>query len=286
VGARLLRKVLICRTRWAVGHLPEDEMEALRAEARQLARAAGDEEERWRLDVVDLFWSNWQRENITPYYSVEVEDEIRRLGPALAAYFEARGEWEAMSEALDGYARMLVEVGAHHETTEVARRRLALPGLSYRERGDASAMLAKARMYAGDYAGSIEVAWQTLTTLSTGLSPTLLAEAAGWGALAACIAGHWSDASRLFDVVEEAWEAGDRDDVLASLRGFVAGLHIATAREERAAADRALATLQRIWGSGRTMGASFVLALLKAYRDDDVHALDELQIVRIQTPGA
>jgi class 3 adenylate cyclase len=275
VGARLLRKMLICRTRWAVGYLPEDEMEALRVEARQLARAASDEEERWRLGVVDLFWSNWQRENITPHYSVEVEDEIRRLGPALAGYFEARGEWEAMSEVLDGYARMLVEVGAHLEATEVARRRLALPGLSYLERGDASAMLAKARMYAGDYAGSIEVAWQTVTTLSAGVSPTLLAEAAGWGALAACIAGHWSDASKLAAVVEEAWEAGEHDAAIgSSLRGFISGLHIATAREDRAAADRALATLQRIWGSSRTMGASFVISLLTAYRNDDVHALD------------
>jgi hypothetical protein len=170
---------------------------------------------------------------------------------------------------------MLVEVGAHHEAAEVARRRLALPGLSYRERGDASAMLAKARMYAGDYAGSIEVAWQTLTTLSAGLSPTLLAEAAGWGALAAFLAGHWSDASKLVAVVEEAWEAGEHDVAIgSSLRGFASGLHIATAREDRAAADRALAPLQAISGSSTTMGTSFVLALLTAYRDDDVHAFD------------
>ena len=62
-GARLLRKLLIAYLRW--GALRTDatewrELEEMQAEARRLAEAAGDEEELWRVRMVDLWRLFWR----------------------------------------------------------------------------------------------------------------------------------------------------------------------------------------------------------------------------------
>jgi len=272
IAARLLRKMLVIRTRWRgslAGRLAEDEMEAPRAEARQLAEAAGDEEEGWRLRGADAFWPFW-RGVLTP----EDEAEGRRLGPAAADCFEARGQWEALSEVLDGYGNVLQMAGAFAEAAASARRRLAIPTLSYLERADACGLLATVGFESGDYAGSVEIALQTVNVLGQGMSAALLGNTVGYGAYSACLSGRWSELSELADKAEEAWEAFGRDPGARYLwRGFVSALHVAKAREDGAAFDRAADALRRL-NEGDAGGESELLrALLTAYRDDDAQVL-------------
>jgi class 3 adenylate cyclase len=270
-GARLLRKALIIRTRWqgsVSSRLSEPEMQALRAEAHQLAEAAGDEEEQWRLRVVDLFWPFWLG-SVTP----EAEAEGRRLGPEATAYFEAREQWDAMSEAMDAYGGMLMMVGAFTEDVAVVRKRLALPSISYLERGDACASLTQALCEMGDYAGSVANTLHTVETLGAGLSPTFLGNTSGFGAFAACLGGQWTELDEIAARLGDAWEAMGRDPGARYLtRGFFAMLHVARARDDRAAADRAAAALGRL---AETDGTRLIEALTAAYRHDDIGPLEE-----------
>jgi hypothetical protein len=269
VGARLLRKLLIVRTRWqgtVNDRLSEAEMEALRAEARRLAEEAGDRDERWRVRVIDLCWPFW-RGDIT----AEEAASGRRIGPAAAAYFESRGNWEAFSETLDGCASILSMAGAPLKAAEVHDRRLAHPGLSQLERGDAAAMAAQARSDAGAYAGSLRLARQMLLLASgPDLPPVFLGNLAMYGTLAAWLSGQWSELDSLVAAIMEAWEEVGRDARASGYyRGFFLALHVALAREDRAATDLALAPLQLLTDGHNTVQAW----LLDAYRHDDPQAL-------------
>ncbi len=90
-GARLFRKILIVSMRWPMSlasRMNPAEMADLRAEALRLAEAAGDEDERWRVHVADLFWPHWRGD-----ISAEEADEGRTTGLTAASYFEARSDW-------------------------------------------------------------------------------------------------------------------------------------------------------------------------------------------------
>jgi class 3 adenylate cyclase len=269
VGARLLRKILTIRTRWHATvsqDLTEEEMLALRDEARRLAEAAGDEDERWHLCSIDLYWPNF-RGRATP----EEIAEGRRLGPQVAAYFEARGDWEAVSAALDGYGNILTIAGGHAEAIEVNRRRLAAPHLSNFERGDAPAMLAWNTFDRGDYDDSIAVARQARDTVGADLPPVFLHHVSIWGALSTWTTGRWAESESFMDPVYEGLPmyGPDNDTPQAFNRGFLAMLHVGLAREDRAVADRALAALQRFAGAEQTPAGR----LLAAYRQDDARAV-------------
>ena len=102
IGARLLRKQLIINTRGCAGSpLAEEEFTRSQAEAQQLAEVAGNEDELWRVRMVDLF-----RPLTSAAFSLEEVNERRPIGLAAAAYFEQHHDWVAFSEALDGYAAL------------------------------------------------------------------------------------------------------------------------------------------------------------------------------------
>jgi class 3 adenylate cyclase/tetratricopeptide (TPR) repeat protein len=270
VGARLLRKIVILRTRF-VGTIPIrlslEQMEALRTEARQLVEASGDADETWRVRMLDLFWPM-----LTWTATQEEVAEARCLVTAAEAYFEAHGDWDALSELLDGYAVVMVISGALDEFVVAQRRRLTITGLSPFERSEARGPLVEALYELGDYAGSIEAARQAVATLGPGLSPWLLSSAPAHGAFAACLCGSWSEVSELASYVDEAWEADGRDEGSRILwPGFAVALHVALAREDRAAAESALAALQRLAAHDRDTVRRTVFS---AYRDADADVID------------
>src|SRR5947208_15013573 len=76
----------------------KEELAELLTEAQRLAEAVGNEDERWRVRIADLLWLYW-RGDLTP----EEVNAGRGVAMAAAAYFEARENWAALSEALDAY---------------------------------------------------------------------------------------------------------------------------------------------------------------------------------------
>src|SRR6185312_12473644 len=92
---------------------------AYRAEAEQLVTRADNEDERWHLRVADLFMAaNIDGQALT---AVTMED-----GMAAASYFEARGDWPSVSEALDGCAALALSSNSLNDMLSVSLRRLAI----------------------------------------------------------------------------------------------------------------------------------------------------------------
>jgi hypothetical protein len=109
--------------------------------------------------MVDLFWPL-----LKGTATEEEVAEARRFVAAADAYFEARGDWDALSELLDGYACVMFMGGALAEFVDTQRRRLAIPGLSHFERTKARATLVLTLCEAGDYAGSITLCTSRLSS--------------------------------------------------------------------------------------------------------------------------
>ncbi len=274
VGARLMRKLLMVHIRWGAGKPTEQELVELWTEARRLAEAAGDENERWRAHVTELFWLGRR--------STIISEEVREalaVGLGATAYFEAREDWPALSEALDGYAGLSMLVGAHHEALEPSERRLAVPDLSAGERGDAVGMLARVYFNLGEYDRCIATVSEALAQVRPGESVVHLAleESRGQtvvhlafgisrGALAAWYIGRWDELSIFTAAVEQAWEQSQHEPN-ANLRwGYFIALHVALAREDRSMADIAAAVLERLINPAQVPEW---YRLFVAYRQDD-----------------
>jgi class 3 adenylate cyclase len=272
VGARLLRKLLaiLMRRQGSITERPGyDEVIALRKEARRLAETAGDEYELWRVRTVELFWPFWSGEWVP-----EETRALMAVGLEAAAYFEARGDWAAFSEALDAYATLARRIGRTKDSLTASRRRLAAPGLAATERGDALAMTVLTLTESGDYAGAIETARAAIAQRKIGEPATSFGHTATWAAFAACFAGNWAEISAFVAIVDEAWEEWQRDPGIRFLRrGYAAALHVALAQEDRVAADRASAAAERL------LAADFFSderALLASYRRDDPMPLESV----------
>ena len=265
VGARLLRKMLVILVRWRstlTERLSAEEMMALRAEARGQAVAAGDEYELWRLRTIDLFWTFWTGD----LAAAEAPAEMA-VGLEAAAYFEARGDWAAFSEALDAYASRARDVGDYNAAAAACRRRLSVTALSRFERTDALAMLVWGQTDTGDYVGTLETVRTAIAQRLPGEPATLLGHAAGWACVAACLSGRWLELAEFGAVVEEAWVEWQRaPGFIFLLEGYMPTLYMALAHEDSAATERIAAALRRLLtGYHRP---EFVALLEASLRDD------------------
>ncbi|HEX9035886.1 MAG TPA: adenylate/guanylate cyclase domain-containing protein [Ktedonobacterales bacterium] len=249
-GARLLRKLVVSVMRWHGGMAPEiaqrAEMTAWRDEAQHLAELSGDENERWRLRAAGLFWYWWSGESPA--------DDVAALmaeGWLAADYFEARGEWDAFSEALDGYGTLAFMTGDWTATFKASERRLAAPSLTLYERIDALNTVIWAQSNSGDYAGAIATVRGLLARRRTGELATAFVSAVFSARQCAFVSGEW-DAFAYFDtVLQEAWEEADRrPDDPSSVRMWqgdtLYALLIALARDDRPAVERAVETLVQL----------------------------------------
>lgn len=271
-GARLMRKLLIAHMRWLgtiTERLSAGEMTSLRAEARRLASDAGDEYELWRLRVVDLFWPWWRGETAL--------DEARAqmaVGLDAAAYFEARGDWIAFSEALDAYATRARDVGDYVASSLAARRRLEATTLPVIERADALGELAWTQCDSGDYEGAIATVRAAIIQRQPGDPAIVFGQAPAWASLAACFSGHWAELTDYLAILDETWGELRRDVGIRLLGwGSLAPLYVALAREDKAATDRAA----EIVGSfGAAHHGAELRALLEASLRDDPAPLQDL----------
>jgi tetratricopeptide (TPR) repeat protein len=246
----------------------DDVIEELRVEARRLAEAAGDEDELWHVRVADLFYPAWRGDPVTTEAAAEAD---RALGLEAAAYFEARGDQEFQSVALDGSATFSLLTGAHREAIETFRRCLAIPALSAIERGTALSVIAMAHFHLGEYAQSIAVAREALGQLRPGDPIAFLAEATSYALLAGLFSGRWSELSDLIAHLEEAVKRRSSASGLAPVRrGYLPVLHLALARQDSATADAVLSVLDTALAPDWLAGER---TLLMAYRDDDPRQL-------------
>jgi class 3 adenylate cyclase len=262
IGARLLRKLVLILLRWHVSERPSrGEIIALVSEAERLAEEAEDADELWRVRTAERWWTFWGNE-LTP------ESAPAQMAQCLeaASYFEARGDTEAFSMALDVYAMHANYIGDYAASTNAAKRRLLAPALSPVERCDALAMLVEDQTESGDYLGALQSVREALSQRRPGEPATLLGYAAAIASLAAYLAGRWSDVADLAVVVEEAWEEWQGDPGFHVLTaGYVALLCVALAQEDDATPVRADAALRLVVSRRQPVWR----ALLEAHLHDD-----------------
>ncbi|HEV2659497.1 MAG TPA: hypothetical protein VGU68_02795, partial [Ktedonobacteraceae bacterium] len=245
MGARLMRKLLICYTRGYATQVPSEEyMQQLRADAQRLAEAAGDEDELWRIRVTDLF-------SYFKYAQVATEstDELKQMALQAAEHFKRKGDWTAFSEACDGYAALSMRTGAYEEALEASRQRLTAPELSALERGDAIKMIAKAYMLLGDYAHVIATIQEALAHIRPGQPLVHLGSGISHAINAAFLSGRWSVIDEIVPMLEEMWKQAQYDPGVMSyvVAGYYDVLQVALAREDQATVDMAVAILKRIY---------------------------------------
>lgn len=272
VGARLRRKLLVVLIRWLgtiTVRMPLEEMATLRAEARELARAAGDEYEIGRLAILDLFWPWWSGE-------ITLEEARTQLARGLEAvgYFEERGDWRAFSEALDGYASRAQDIGDYAAAADAARRRLGAPALPLIERADALGELVWNQCDAGDYGGAIATVRDAIARRRPGDPSLTLGQAPAWGSLAACYAGEWAALDECVALLDEAWGELRRDMSIRLLGwGYLAPLYVAMAREDKAAIAH---TADMVGRFGSARHGDVLRAMIEASLRDDPAPLQDL----------
>jgi hypothetical protein len=263
-GARLLRKLLSAHEFWAgsfsVMPSPE-ELAALRAEALDLAAAAGDEDEQWRILIA-----------VNPFVDpggLAQRERDRAVCEAAAAYFERRGDWRGLYGALDNYAAAALMLGDREATIAASRRCLEWPDSPAWASGNAHATIVKAHFGACDFAACLIEALEARAGTRPGDPLWPLAETVEVAAAAAYVSGRWSELDELRQTLELILDEAQSTQGVASAQnawvGYLPVLLVALAREDRAAAEAAAGLLERMVVQGNPVSAyrqSLVAAIL------------------------
>ena len=271
IGARLLRKWLSASLRWSQPAVPTKEEELVRmlAEARALAEAAGDEDERWRVRLVHTWVLFKQLFGTLP---TEEADQEREVALAAAAHFERRADWVSLSEALDAYCALSWMLGAWDDVLAGARRYLSIPDLPANERGGALLNMVVSSLGQGDYAHCLEIVREALAQLRPGEPVLPLGLAVQFAFYALYLTGRWPEISEFMPIFEEIQQQAQQHDVGAVAMvvdlNYLCLLNIALAHEDRAAADAALSAFEAYSSGGNDR------AMLAAAREDDPGHLD------------
>ncbi|HEX4744528.1 MAG TPA: adenylate/guanylate cyclase domain-containing protein [Candidatus Limnocylindria bacterium] len=245
-GVRLLRKQLVVHSRWggSVSRvIAPAELAEMLAQARALLAASPDEEEESRLAVIDSFQA-------TSRALHGATDEARQRAAIMAVersrdHFAARGDVNALSEALDALGSTYRSRGEFDLAIACARERLRHSDrLSLLERADAWNVIVWDLVWAGRYREAIRAADEEQASFRAGEPVEAATHGHAWAALGARLCGSWDDALRFCDLMRAWWEdRGRPESARFSLRGIYAAIHVARARLDgtRLAAYRSLA---------------------------------------------
>ena len=263
-GARLLRKALIfCFRVVTLGNLTPEQAAAYRAEAEQLVNQASDEDERWHLRVADLFMASALHGRTL--VTVTMED-----GMAAASYFEARGDWPSVSEALDGCAALAMSKNSLNDMLAVSLRRLSIQGLPAVERGDAVSTVVRVYIALGRFDESIATMQAEMARLKPGLSAVYLAEMFAGTAIAFWLTGRWAELDQLKKTLDDE-RYGSAEERASVRLGFSTGaLPVALCREDSATAEEAFAVLERIVTPERLPNDAALIRLYKTGDSSDI----------------
>src|SRR5581483_10580908 len=275
IGARLLRKLLVGYTRWAMYEwFGTEHLLSWRTEAQQLAEQAGDEDELWRIRVADLFITviMGQIVNLTS----EKREALKQLGLDAAAYFEQKEDWTSFSEVLDGYSYFCQLIGDPTTFLEASKRRLAIADLPAREYGDALQMVARGYYHLNDCDNCIETVKQALKHLRPGQPVIHLASAISAAIDVVTSCGHWSDIDTFIPVLEEAREQSryDQKAGFVVFNGYMNLLSIALAREDQTMINTITSVLLGILaGTPQNEFASDVRTYITALLSDSIQEI-------------
>ncbi|TML64185.1 MAG: hypothetical protein E6G17_03320 [Actinobacteria bacterium] len=244
----------------------------------ELARAnvsEDDSEELVRLLTVEAFWPFGFKGVQPSGDTTEEREDAQAAGERAAAMALRLGLPRLASAALDGVCAAYIGQGLYGPARSVLDRRLELlPGIEDPwEVGDVFAMAAWNRFHIGLYREAEQFADEGFRrTVAT--MPAVALHNAAWRGLARCRLGDWDGFMEDFAVLEQF--LGERREAPPSfaIRPFGAAAFVHEARGERAAADRLLAMLARLYDDEGYPNASVSpwVALVEARRGEFVEA--------------
>jgi hypothetical protein len=262
-GARLLRKLLTVYWAWGESKsvaLSPEKLEALHAEALELAEESGDEDELWRVRLAPLnafFRPGTHEERVRE----------RDVCAAAVAYFEGSEDWPSLYLALDSYAAYAQTLGEHEEAVAATQRCLEWPNLPWWARANAVSMTVSAYFFQLDFDACLAATREALAQVRPGDPISVLASATTVAAQVAYLSGRWSDLEWVREAQALIWEEAQQAPGLSRstlFGGALPVLAMALAHEDRAAAEAAAAVAERmlIPSHPNTPGRSIIAAYL------------------------
>jgi len=230
---RLMASHLLVLTRWhgSVGSLVPDEVEGLVDAARRLAETATDPRQRARFEISLAFMPHLHQGPL----SAESLDEAKAAAVRGLDFARSIDDPNLMSEALDGYGSVLMDMDEYGATVDVARQRLGLDErLAVAERMDARVVLAWCLAILGRLPESLAAAREITTILGPNQGLGFQLGSLSWQVHVLWALGRWDEAIVTMRRLEEVWAGTDRTAAGFAVHGWLAGLEIARARRDEA----------------------------------------------------
>src|SRR6202171_2935650 len=259
---RALAGILMSATRWmgAVGgRMSTSEMNALRAQGRELLEKAKDRRAIGRFLAADAFYPFWvQFVGMPTPKDIAEAVESARQATAIAAELDDPELASAALDALSGCATALYDWPAALETT---RRRLTFEDrLGFYERLDAHSMVAWMAYLIGDLPMAERDSVVMAARLLPGQAPYPALHLFAWRALILMMLGRWDESVATFYRALEGLHDSGRNAGGYGLRGFVAGLEIGRARGDSRLMSAATEAIMSILSQFPRESPHFMLA--------------------------
>jgi class 3 adenylate cyclase len=222
------------RSQGSVADRPSlDAMRDFRQEAAKLAARVTDERLLARYMAADAFYPFWiLGSSTTPPSDAELADADAKAEKALGI---ARGlddpNLESMAlDALSGTAQMR---GDWWQGREYARRRLSFQDrLNMVEKVDAHSMVAWSSALLGDLEEADRVTAQGLAQVQPGQVPAWALHIVVWRIYALTLLGHWDEALLMGERARQLWLESGKPSAGYAVRGFMALIDVAHARQD------------------------------------------------------
>jgi class 3 adenylate cyclase len=217
--------------------LSVDAMRQFRAEAAALAARVTDERILARYMAADAFYPFWMLGGPTPPSAQDLEAARVSAGKAMAiAQRLDDPNLESMAlDALSGNAQM---VGSWTQSREYARRRLTFQDrLNMVEKVDAHSMVTWSSALLGDLDEADRVSAQGLAQVQPGQVPAWTLHLVVWRTYVLTLLGRWDEALLMGERARQLWLEARKPSAGFALRGFMAAIDVAHARQDDHLAD-------------------------------------------------
>ena len=237
VQLRALAKLLIVYTRsqGAVAGRPSvEQLDHIRAEGRALLAAAIDVEAKTMFLIAEGFYPFWRAlEGGLPDEQIAEAEASAREGLRLA---EQLDDARLRSMALDALAGCLQMGGSWREARRITYQRLAfIEQLDLIERLDTYSVIAWGSALLGELEEADRISATALAGLQPGQAPTWALHAAAWRTYALTLRGRWDMALAAADRAVQMWVEAGRISAGYAMRGFLAAVDVARARQDDSA---------------------------------------------------
>jgi predicted ATPase/class 3 adenylate cyclase len=267
---RILGKLLmhVTRSQGSVANRPSaEEMAHLRATATELLTQADDDRARARFLIAEAFVPFWASTSEEPGDRAAARDAASQ-GLAIAVRLDDADLRSAALDALTALADTWPDALGHALDRLKFQERLQLV-----ERVDAHSMVAWCASSVGRLAEADVVSAQGLALVQAGQVPTYALHLAVWRIYTLRLLGRWDDLDEVADHAIDLWVATGRSAAAFALRGFIAALEVARARDEPERVQRFATVVREILDQFQ---GTWPIRRMAGFLDPEVDALDAI----------